>query len=378
MTGKKDETPYSIAVTAVGGGVGQSVLRALRLSSLPLRIIGFDVNPWSAGLFTCDKGYTVPHSRQPNFIERLLEILRQERVKVLIPGSDPEVRVISRARERFISSGIFPVIGSAEAVNLCIDKLAGYRFFSDQGLPFARTAPASEATALAEEVGFPLIVKPIDGSASRGVTIALDKEQLKRQLDGTNNIAQEYLVPQIWRKKRHELARQDVYEDGVLLQTDEISVHILYDHQGNLLGKFTSCNVLRDGVPTLIDPMTIPQVEETEDIASRMVSLLVEKGLVGLCNIQGKLTEVGPVFFEMNPRFTGTTAVRAAMGFNEVEAILRRVLFNEPVNKVKKRLRVPENLVCSRYITEAVIPRQDLETLKKHGSVEGHADKTTL
>jgi carbamoylphosphate synthase large subunit len=378
MTGKRDKKLDCIAITAVGGGVGQSVLRALRLSSLPIRTIGFDVNPWSAGLYTCDKGYTIPHSRQPNFIERLLEILCQERVSVLIPGSDPEVRVISRNRQRFISSGIFPVIGSAEAIHLCLDKLAGYRFFSNQGLPFAMTAPASEAFALAKEVGFPLIVKPIDGSASRGVTIAFDKEQLKRQLDNTNNVAQEYLVPQSWRKKRHELTQQDVYDGFVILQTDEISVHILYDHQGNLLGKFTSCNVLRDGVPMLIDPMTVHQVEEAEDTASKMVSLLVEKGFVGLCNIQGKLTELGPVFFEMNPRFTGTTAARAAMGFNEVEALLRRVLLNEPLEEVKKRLKVPDNLVCSRYITEAVIPRQGLETLKKQGTVQGHADKTTL
>jgi hypothetical protein len=49
MNKKTEETPYSVAVTAVGGGVGESVLRALRLSSLPLHIIGFDVNPWSTG-----------------------------------------------------------------------------------------------------------------------------------------------------------------------------------------------------------------------------------------------------------------------------------------------------------------------------------------
>lgn len=375
MTGETDETPYIIAVTAVGGGVGQSVLRALRLSSLPLRTIGLDVNPWSTGLYTCDKGYTIPHSHQPNFIERLLEILRQERVKVLIPGSDPEVTAISRARERFIASGIFPVTGSAEAVRLCRDKLAGYRFFKEHGIPFAKTVSASEATALANEVGFPLIVKPVSGSASRGIAIAFDKEQLKEQLKEGNKIVQEYLLPERWRKKRQELTRQDVYEDGVLLQTEEISIQIVYDHQGNILGKFTSCNVLRDGVPMLIDPMTVPWAEA---IASKMASLLAEKGLVGPCNLQCKITEVGPVFFEMNPRFTGITAVRAAMGFNEVEAILRRVLLNQPLEEVKKRLKVPDNLVCSRYITEAVIPREELETLKKQGSVEGHADKTTL
>lgn len=375
MTGKTEETPYSIAVTAVGGGVGQSVLRALRLSPLPLRTIGLDVNPWSAGLYTCSKGYSVPHSSNPSFIERLLEKLNQEKVKVVIPGSDPEVTVISRARERFIASGIFPVTGSAEAVRLCRDKLAGYKFFKEHGIPFAKTASASEAAALADEVGFPLIVKPVGGSASRGITIAFNKAQLEQHLKVDNKIVQEYLIPEGWGKKRHELTQQDVYEGFVILQKDEISIQIVYDHQGNLVGKFTSCNVLRDGVPMLIDPVTVPQAEA---IALKMASLLAEKGLIGPCNLQCKMTESGPVFFEMNPRFTGITAVRAAMGFNEVEAFLRRVLLNEPLEEVRKRLKVPDNLVCSRYITEAVIPRQELEILKKHGSVEGHADKTTL
>jgi carbamoyl-phosphate synthase large subunit len=375
MTAKTDETPYNIAVTAVGGGVGQSVLRALRLSSLPIRTIGFDANPWSAGLYTCSKGYSIPHSSDPSFIDQLLEKLLKEKVKVVILGSDPEVVAVSRARQRFLASGIFPVTGSAEAVRLCRDKLAGYRFFEEHGIPFARTVSAGEASALADEVGFPLIVKPVGGSASRGITIAFNKAQLEQQIKDETKIVQEYLIPESWRKKRHELTRQDVYEDGVLLQKDEISIQLVYDHEANLLGKFTSCNVLKDGVPMLIDPMTVPQAEE---IALKMASLLAEKGLVGPCNLQCKITELGPIFFEMNPRFTGITAVRAAMGFNEVEAILRRALLNEPLEEVKKRLKVPDNLVCSRYITEAVIPRQNLETLKKQGSVEGHADKTTL
>ncbi|MGD9394446.1 MAG: ATP-grasp domain-containing protein [Dehalococcoidia bacterium] len=375
MTGKREKTPYRVAITAVGGGVGQSVLRALRLSSLPLRTIGFDVNLWSAGLYTCSKGYAIPHSSDPSFVDQLLENLLKEKVKVLIPGSDPEVMIISRARERFMASGIFPVTGSAKAVHLCRDKLAGYKFFKEHNIPFARTVSASEAADLADEVGFPLIVKPVGGSASRGIAIAFNKEQLDEHLQEGNKIVQEYLIPERWRKKRPELTRQDVYEGFVILQTDEISIQIVYDHQGNLVGKFTSCNVLRDGVPMLIDPMAIPQAEA---IALKMASLLAERGMVGPCNLQCKMTELGPVFFEMNPRFTGITAVRAAMGFNEVEAILRRVLLNEPLDEVKKRLKVPDNLVCSRYITEAVIPRQDLETLKKQGMVEGHANKTTL
>ena len=78
----------SIAVTAVGGGVGQSVLRALRLSLLSWQTIGFDANPWGIGLYTCNRGYLLPLVNDDSYIERLLQVLTQGKVQVLIPGSD--------------------------------------------------------------------------------------------------------------------------------------------------------------------------------------------------------------------------------------------------------------------------------------------------
>lgn len=375
MTRKTDDTPYGIAITAVGGGVGQSVLRALRISSLPLQTIGLDVSPWSSGLYACNKGYVVPHCTDESYSDRLLEILTKESIQILIPGSDPEVSVISRMRDRFISKNIIPIVGSAEAVHLCCDKLSSYHFFKKNGIPFARTVATGDAFHLVREVGFPLISKPVSGSASRGITMIFNEEQLKRELEKGENIVQEYLVPKRWDIKPRELTPQNVYDGEVLHQVDEISIQILFDQDGNLLGRFTSCNVLRDGVPMLIDPLSAPAAEE---IALEMALLLRGRGLSGPCNLQCKNTERGPVFFEVNPRFTGITAVRAAMGFNEVEAVLRRALLKESVESVRTRLQVPEDLVCSRYITEMVIPRAELDTIQRHGHVEGHGYRTTM
>ena len=213
MTRKTDDTPYGIAITAVGGGVGQSVLRALRISSLPLRTIGLDVSPWSAGLYACDRGYVVPHSSDESYADRLLEILTKESIQILIPGSDPEVSVISRVRDRFISKNIIPIVGSAEAVHLCRDKLSSYHFFKEHGIPFARTVATGDAFHLVRELGFPLILKPVGGSASRGTTVIFNEEQLKQQLEKGDKIVQEYLVPKRWGKRPRELTLQDVYNE---------------------------------------------------------------------------------------------------------------------------------------------------------------------
>lgn len=365
----------SIAVTAVGGGVGQSVLRALRLSDLPLRIIGLDANPWGAGLYACQSGYLVPLAHDASYIERLLQVLVREQVRVLIPGCDPELSVLAVARERILSAGILPILGSVEAIDLCRNKLAAAHYFRKHGLPFAYTVPAHEGFRLAEEVGYPLIIKPIGGSASRDVAVAFNEVQLRQYVDQDWKIIQEYLVPESWKKTGQDLTMRDVIQGGILRQTDEISIQILFDHEGQLMGQFTSRNVLRDGVPLLIDPWPNAAAEE---IAYKMASMLVSLGLIGPCNFQCKLTDRGPIFFEINPRFTGITAVRAAMGFNEVDAVLRRALLHESIHSVRNRLQVPENLVCSRYITEMVISRAELGEIQKHDCVAGHGYRTNM
>lgn len=365
----------NIAVTGVGGGVGQSVLRALRLSSLPWHVIGGDMSPWSAGIYTCHRGYIFPPARDASYVERLIQILVQEQVQILIPGTDPELSVLAEAKERLSSEGVLTIVGSAEAVRYCRDKLAAYRFFHEHGLPFVRTVPACEGFQLAEKIGFPLVIKPIGGSASQGAAVVFDRAQLSQYVRQENMIVQEYLVPQSWGKSRQELTIQDVIEGHRLRQEDEISSQILFDHKGNFLGQFTSRNVLKDGVPISIDPGPYTAVER---IVQEMADLLVNRGLIGPCNFQCKLTARGPVFFEINPRFTGITAARAAMGFNGVDAILRRALIDEPVGAVRQRLRVPEDLVCSRYVTEMIIPRAELKEIQGHGHVEGHGYGTTL
>jgi carbamoylphosphate synthase large subunit len=338
-------------------------------------VVGYDMEPWSAGLYAVACGRLLPPASAADYAECLLRNLREDQARILLPGSDPELPFLARAREAFLAAGVIPIVGSPEAVRLCRDKLAAYRFFERHGLPFVRTAPAREGLALAREVGFPVIVKPVGGSASRHVAVVFSEEELRPHLDQEDLIVQEYLVPEAWGVSRRDLGREDVLTNHKLRQEDEVSIQVLFDHCGTHLGTFTSRNVLVDGVPMRIDPWPKAPVEP---VAYEMARLLLEQGLVGPCNLQCKMTADGPRFFEINARFTGITAVRAAMGFNEVEALLLRALLDEPVEAVRERLRVPEDLVCSRFITELLFSRANLERLRENGAVEGEARSTSL
>ena len=344
-------------MTGVGGGVGQAVLRALRLTSPDLWILGLDMNPRGAGLYLADGRACLPPCSEAEYLPRLSEILERERIDVLIPGSDPELAVLARARGALEALGVRVVVGGAEPIDICRDKERCAEVLRADGFPFVRTVPVGQALSLAQEVGYPLVLKPLGGSASRGVRIVFSESELEPYLSQPGTIAQEPAFPSSWTQEPGGIAAEHVFRNGTLRQEEEISIQVIHDHEGHHLGTFASINRLQGGVPIFIDPQELPQVEA---LAEQMAEALRTRGLIGPCNIQCRLTEAGPKVFEINPRFTGITGLRAAMGFNAVKAVLERWMFDKPVAEVRASLVRTRGLCGVRYVDETVVDRAQM------------------
>lgn len=357
---RRDLAGVRVAVSGVGGGVGQAILRALRLVSSDLWILGLDMNPRSAGLYTVDTGHCLPPCTEPGYIEQLLDVLRKERISTLIPGSDPELAVLARARDEIEAAGILVLVGAPDPVDICRDKRLSSEFFRELGFPFVRTVHVADAPHLGEEVGYPLVVKPVGGSASRGVAVVFSRSELEPYLGQPAYIAQESAFPASWAHEADVVSAETVYRGGSLRQEEEISIQVVYDHVGEHVGTFTSVNRLQSGVPIFVDPQRIPQVES---VVGQMANALRDRGLIGPCNFQCRLTDQGSKVFEINPRFTGITGVRAAMGFNAVEAVLQRVLLDTPVDEVRASLVQPMDRLSIRYVDETIVSRAQLEEM---------------
>ncbi|MGB2984118.1 MAG: ATP-grasp domain-containing protein [Candidatus Bipolaricaulia bacterium] len=352
------KTRMTVAVTGTGGGVGQAILRALRRSERDYRVLGLDMNPRAAGLYESDVARVVPPANSSDYVSELKRIAAGDRVAVLLPGSDPELPELARARPELERAGLRVLVGEPSAVSICRDKLKTARFFRERGFPFVQTVSVGDAPALAREVGFPLIIKPVGGSASRNVTIVFDEAGLTPMVEHSGFIAQEFAMPSDWAAELADLGPEAVLPEGRLRQEEEISVQVVLDHEANHLGTFCSVNRLQAGVPIYVDPRRIPSVE---DLVERMATVLVEEGLIGPCNFQCRMTSEGPKVFEINPRFTGITGVRAAMGFNEVEGVLDRLLHNVPLETARSALRQPSDVVSCRFVDELIVPRSELK-----------------
>lgn len=366
----------NVIVTAVGGGVGQSIVRGFKLSDLDIRIIGLDANPWGAGLYRCHKGYLVPAASDEAYINRVVDICKEESADILLPGSDPELPVLARERNKIEKTGCKVLVGSRKSMDICRNKIETFQFFRQKNLPFVSTVKLDDAVDLPASMRFPVLIKPQDGSASVNVHVVFNENELSAFRPREGYIAQEYLIPTSWNKRKSQIAKNDVMtHKGILRQTDEISIQFLVGQGGQILDRFTSVNTLEHGVPKLIRPLIDSPADR---VALSMVYALIEKGLIGPCNLQCRLTEDGPIFFEINPRFTGITSVRSALGWNEPDAMIRHFILNEDVESVRKRLSYDGKFLCSRDVTDTIFPVREFEQLQKEGRTIGHGKVTSL
>jgi carbamoyl-phosphate synthase large subunit len=86
----------------------------------------------------------------------------------------------------------------------------------------------------------------------------------------------------------------------------------------------------------------------------------------GPCNMQFRVTPEGAFCLEINVRFSGTTPMRARLGFNEVESALRQFVLGEEPRDLPQ---ITEGVVF-RYWNELYGEDAGFEHLAEAGSLE--------
>src|SRR5207247_966833 len=89
---------HRILVTAVGGNIGQGVVKALRAGQRDYVIAGTDMEPRSAGFALVDRGYTIPAAGADDLLTRMIEIIEADRIEAVYVCSPAELAFFGRAR----------------------------------------------------------------------------------------------------------------------------------------------------------------------------------------------------------------------------------------------------------------------------------------
>jgi len=338
--------PINILAIAVGGNVTQGILKALARASVPHRVVGADVSALQMGLFTVDRGYVGPMANAPDFVPWLKDVCKTEAIDVVLTGCEPVLRVLAPLRAELESAtGAVCLVNSTEVMDICEDKLTTSRWLASQGFNVAKSADAAESEAVAalrEACGYPLVAKPRIGGGAQGFLLLQSDDDLAFAC-----------------RKPGYLIQEHIGDDD-----SEYTVGIFCDAAGEARGTIAMWRALLAGTTYRAVVGAFPEVRQE---AERIVAALRP---IGPCNVQLRMTDRGPVCFEINPRFSGTTPLRAHFGFNEAEAALRHFVLGEDVPELPD---VTEG-VALRYWNEAYVSPEATAELERTGRLAAPQD----
>lgn len=283
-----------IGITGVGGGVGQSILKALYDSDFDL--LGMDSEYLATGLYAAQQARLIPYASAPNYLSTLLEICKTDNIQVLFPGLDAELQIFSAHTLDFKEIGTTVVVSKPDVIRACDDKLLTYQILTQNGLACPLTMELNILLSAPDQLLYPIIVKQRKGGARSANVFRIDSAaDLNRLVSSstfrtTDYIAQEYL-------------------SGPEFTCGTVNL------DGRCMGCIVMKRILRDGdtyKAFVVKDQTI------EEAVLRAVNTLKP---FGACNVQLRVVNDVPYIFEINARCSGTTAARALCGFNEPAAI---------------------------------------------------------
>ena len=144
---------------------------------------------------------------------------------------------------------------------------------------------------------------------------------------------------------------------------NEYTCSIFKGLNGEIIGPFHAKRTLRGGTSWNIEVDLFPEIG----------SLLFDIGnaleFYGSLNVQLMLSDSGPIPFEINARFSGTTAVRSHFGFNEPCMALQSYYYKE-----KLKQPVIKKGMAFRYHEEVFIDEKNIDNLEP-GKIKGLVKK---
>jgi len=192
--------------------------------------------------FKADESYLVGEGRQPLQayldIDDIIRIAREARVDAIHPGygflsENPD---FARA---CASAGIVFVGPSPEAMVTLGNKIAAREAAVRAGVPvMPATGPlpadVDEAKRMADEVGYPLMLKASWGGGGRGMRVIETPDDLESQL------------PVARREAKAAFGNDEVYLEKLVRQARHVEVQVIGDRHGNLVHLFErDCSVQR-------------------------------------------------------------------------------------------------------------------------------------
>ena len=273
------------------GGSAQQIVAIKTAQKLGYYTVLCDYLPDNPGQYEADEFYLVSTTDK----DAVLEVARNEQVDgVLAYASDPAAPTAAYIAEKLGLSG-----APYHSVETLCNKDQFRKFLIENGFSTPKAkgyASAEDALKEKENFEFPIIIKPVDSSGSKGATVLQTEDGLKNALDFAFSFSRchRIIVEHFIEKKHPYLIGGDVFiENGKIVLWG-----LLNCHRDNCVNPLVPVG---KSYPLQLEDEDIQHVKET--LSSMVEKLRISNGSMNVELVVDKSNRVWPI--DVGPRSGG-------------------------------------------------------------------------
>jgi len=171
---------FKILITSVGGGLACHLYGAIKGGiHKNLKIIGVNNKDNIQARNFFDKFFVVPNPNKKKYIKTIVNIVKKNKINLLIPGSDEEALILSKNSNKFIRLNCTLACISYELLKVFNDKIKTYKALESKGLPVANYFEALNLNDLKSKITFfkkkDFVIKPALSRGGRDILVIKNK-----------------------------------------------------------------------------------------------------------------------------------------------------------------------------------------------------------
>lgn len=298
---------HAVLVTGVGAIIGQGIIDALRRCQPPVVIIGMDRLANSVGVCLCDHFICKPDIDEASdgYLDFWRHLLISFNVDLVLPGIESDVVFLDLHREQLGSLAAL-AINAPDVLAVCSNKLTTYTRLDAVDIARIPTLVATKHADLASLGPGPYVLKPCSGNGSRGIHIVDHPQDYTDTLE--RHCSGDYIVQPYLGDPEHEFTASAFGLSGGASLTPIIFRRTL----------------ARAGYTNYAEVVPCAEIEAAIGVLSAFFQP------IGPTNYQFRLHHGTYYLLEINPRFSSSTSIKTAFGYNEAEMCIQYFLQGSP------------------------------------------------
>lgn len=259
------------------------------------------------------------------YIESLISYIEKylpyKEIEAIITLSEIHSNVVAHLAKHFEVAGLSP-----EAADLARNKYLTRETLSEFNIPspqYKYVETLEEALDSVNSIGYPVIMKPINGTGSLFVRVNHSEKDVKAYFEESENI--KYFGRSVPKNKGFLM---EEFIGGELISVETVSFK----------GSHQIIGITRrqlEGYPYFIEVESIfpAQIAQEKEINKLTVDILNSLGInFGFCHLEFILSSNGPIFIEINPRLAGGVIpklMELSRGINISKNLINLYLYEE-------------------------------------------------